>query len=69
MLAIAATAIVLLTTWGGNQYAWGSPQIITLGVVAVLATAGFIAIEATGRRAGHPAARVPEPQLLAGHRR
>jgi EmrB/QacA subfamily drug resistance transporter len=50
-LAIAATAVVLLTTWGGNQYAWGSAPIITLGVLAVLATAGFIAIEA---RAAEP---------------
>jgi EmrB/QacA subfamily drug resistance transporter len=51
VLAIAATAIVLLTTWGGEQYAWGSPQIIGLGVIAVLAVAGFIAVEA---RAAEP---------------
>jgi multidrug resistance protein len=30
-LAIAATAIVLLTTWGGTEYAWKSAQIIGLG--------------------------------------
>src|SRR5262249_10884102 len=50
-LSVAATAIVLLTTWGGNQYAWGSPQIITLGVVGVLATAAFLLVEA---RAAEP---------------
>jgi EmrB/QacA subfamily drug resistance transporter len=50
-LAIAATAIVLLTTWGGNQYAWGSAPIITLGTLGVVATAAFIAIEA---RAAEP---------------
>src|ERR1700729_856890 len=37
LLAVAATAIVLLTTWGGNQYAWGSPQITVLGVLGVAA--------------------------------
>jgi len=45
VLAIAATSIVLLTTWGGTQYAWGSTMIIGLGVLAVAATAVFLYIE------------------------
>ncbi len=45
VLAIGASAIVLVTTWGGSQYAWGSPLIVFLIVVAVLATAGFIWVE------------------------
>jgi EmrB/QacA subfamily drug resistance transporter len=53
VLAVAATAVVLLTTWGGNQYGWGSPQIVGLGVIAVAAVAVFVAIEA----------RVAEPVL------
>jgi len=33
LLALAATAIVLLTTWGGSQYGWGSPeQPVRLGL-------------------------------------
>jgi EmrB/QacA subfamily drug resistance transporter len=51
MLAIAATAIVLLTTWGGIQYAWGSMPILTLGATAIAATGAFIAVEA---RAAEP---------------
>src|SRR5262244_3352651 len=51
MLAVAASSLVLLTTWGGTQYAWRSAQIMTLGAVAVVATAAFIAIEA---RAAEP---------------
>jgi EmrB/QacA subfamily drug resistance transporter len=51
VLAVAATALVLLLTWGGGQYAWGSPQILILGVITVLATAAFLAIEA---RAAEP---------------
>jgi EmrB/QacA subfamily drug resistance transporter len=54
VLAIAATAIVLLTTWGGNQYAWGSPEIIALGVTAVAAIGGFLAIEARAAEAIMP---------------
>ncbi len=45
MLAIAATAIVLLTTWGGTQYRWGSGQILGLGLVAVAAVAAFLYTE------------------------
>jgi EmrB/QacA subfamily drug resistance transporter len=44
-LAIAATAIVLLTTWGGTEYAWRSAQIIGLGAVAIVATALFLWIQ------------------------
>ena len=51
VLAVATTAIVLLTTWGGSQYRWSSPQILGLGALAVVAVAVFIAIEA---RAAEP---------------
>ena len=45
MLAIAATSVVLLTTWGGSQYRWESGQIMALAIVAVAATAAFLYIE------------------------
>jgi EmrB/QacA subfamily drug resistance transporter len=51
VLAVAATALVLLLTWGGGQYAWGSPQILSLGVITVAATAAFLLIES---RAAEP---------------
>jgi EmrB/QacA subfamily drug resistance transporter len=51
VLAVAATSIILLTTWGGTQYAWGSAQIMGLGTLALLSTAGFLAVEA---RAAEP---------------
>jgi EmrB/QacA subfamily drug resistance transporter len=44
-LAVVSIAIVLLTTWGGTQYGWGSPEIIGLGVLAVVALAGFVTIQ------------------------
>jgi EmrB/QacA subfamily drug resistance transporter len=40
LLASSATCIVLLTSWGGTEYRWGSPVIIGLAVLAaVLAVA------------------------------
>ena len=50
-LAIAATSIILMTTWGGTQYPWGSVQIIGLAVLAIVGTAAFLYIEA---RAAEP---------------
>src|SRR5713101_7617103 len=45
VLAVGATAIVLVTTWGGSQYGWGSAPIMTLIAVAVAAVAAFIWVE------------------------
>ncbi len=53
LLAGAATCVVLLTSWGGTQYSWGSPVIVGLGVLAVvLAFAWYLS-----------ARRAPEPVL------
>src|SRR5262245_10593817 len=45
VLAVGATAIVLVTTWGGTQYEWGSATIISLIVVGIVAVGVFIWIE------------------------
>jgi EmrB/QacA subfamily drug resistance transporter len=45
LLGVAATALILLATWGGTQYAWGSPEIIGLALVTVAAAAGFLITE------------------------
>jgi EmrB/QacA subfamily drug resistance transporter len=42
LLTAGITALVLLTTWGGSQYAWGSVQIIGLGIGGVLALVAFV---------------------------
>jgi EmrB/QacA subfamily drug resistance transporter len=51
LLALSLSATVLLTTLGGTSYAWDSAFIIGLGVVAVVALVGFVAVE---RRAAEP---------------
>jgi EmrB/QacA subfamily drug resistance transporter len=45
LLAVATTAIILLATWGGTQYAWGSVQIIGLALLAVVSTVAFCVTE------------------------
>ena len=50
-LGVAATAIVLVSTWGGTQYAWGSGRIIGLAAIALAAIAAFLLAEA---RAAEP---------------
>jgi EmrB/QacA subfamily drug resistance transporter len=49
--AIGATAIVLLTTWGGSQYGWTSWQIMALGALIVVTLAAFFYVES---RAAEP---------------
>jgi EmrB/QacA subfamily drug resistance transporter len=52
LLATAfTTAVLLLTSWGGTRYAWGSPAIIALALVVAAALAAYLAVE---RRAAAP---------------
>ena len=45
VLAAAVVCIVLVTLWGGTQYAWGSPTILGLIAAAVAALLVFIVVE------------------------
>jgi EmrB/QacA subfamily drug resistance transporter len=45
LLGLAATSLVLLATWGGTEYRWGSAQIIGLAFIALAATAAFGVVE------------------------
>ncbi|HET9986704.1 MAG TPA: MFS transporter [Longimicrobiales bacterium] len=51
LLAVALSAVILVTDLGGTTYPWGSPVIVALIAVAVLALAGFLLAE---RRAAEP---------------
>ncbi|WP_307845396.1 hypothetical protein [Planomonospora sp. ID67723] len=51
LLSAGITALVLITTWGGNEYDWGSPQILGLVPLAVVTLALFVPVE---RRAAEP---------------
>ncbi|CAM5698285.1 1,4-alpha-D-glucan glucanohydrolase OS=Streptomyces alboniger OX=132473 GN=CP975_29995 PE=4 SV=1 [Streptomyces alboniger] len=45
LLAVASTCLVLLTSWGGTEHAWGSRVILGLGAGAVVATLLFLLVE------------------------
>ncbi|MEW2166905.1 MFS transporter [Streptomyces sp. NPDC007084] len=45
LLAAASTCLVLLTSWGGTEYAWGSRVILGLGAGALAATGLFLVVE------------------------
>ncbi|MEJ8648685.1 MDR family MFS transporter [Streptomyces sp. MS1.AVA.3] len=51
LLSAAILALTLLASWGGVRYGWGSPQILGLAAVAVVALAWFVPVE---RRAVEP---------------
>jgi EmrB/QacA subfamily drug resistance transporter len=53
LLSVGITAIVLITTWGGNDYAWGSAQILGLAALAAVSLVVF----------GFAERRAPEPIL------
>ncbi|MCW2542713.1 MAG: drug resistance transporter, EmrB/QacA subfamily [Frankiales bacterium] len=51
LLSAGVTGLVLLTTWGGNQYAWTSGTILGLGAAILVSLALFVAVE---HRAAEP---------------
>jgi EmrB/QacA subfamily drug resistance transporter len=51
LLSGGVGALILLATWGGTQYAWGSSQIIGLGILGVVLLLAFVWQE---RRAAEP---------------
>ncbi|MER6198861.1 MDR family MFS transporter [Streptomyces sp. NPDC001586] len=45
LVAVGASALILGTSWGGNEYAWTSPAIIGLFVLGAVALALFCFVE------------------------
>ncbi|MEO3808217.1 MDR family MFS transporter [Sphaerisporangium sp. B11E5] len=51
LIAGASTCVVLVTSWGGTEYPWGSPPIVSLAALAVVLAVAFVFAE---RRAPEP---------------
>ncbi|MFE7270083.1 MULTISPECIES: MDR family MFS transporter [unclassified Streptomyces] len=51
LLAASISSLVLMTTWGGGQYSWGSVQILGLGALVLVGGVLFVLVE---RRAAEP---------------
>lgn len=49
LVAVGASALILGTSWGGNEYAWGSPVIIGLFAGGLVALALFCVVELRAR--------------------
>ncbi|MFE7229005.1 MFS transporter, partial [Nocardioides sp. NPDC057577] len=45
LLTVGITAIVLVTTWGGSEYAWDSAVIMELVALGVASLVGFVFVE------------------------
>ncbi|MGQ4353249.1 MDR family MFS transporter [Streptomyces drozdowiczii] len=45
LVTVGASALILATSWGGNEYAWGSGVIIGLFVLGLVALALFCLVE------------------------
>jgi EmrB/QacA subfamily drug resistance transporter len=50
-LTAGVSCLVLLTTWGGTEYGWASPEIIGLGIITVVSLGLFVLAES---RAAEP---------------
>ena len=70
LLTVGITSIVLVTTWGGTEYAWGSARDHRAHRARRRRARRLRLRRDQGRRAGHAAAHLPQPQLHAdvGHR-
>ena len=51
LLAGGTTALILMTTWGGTEYAWRSPEILGLAAGGVAMVGAFLVVES---RAAEP---------------
>lgn len=45
LMVTGVTSLILLTVWGGSQYAWASPQIVVLGIAGVALLVAFVLVE------------------------
>jgi EmrB/QacA subfamily drug resistance transporter len=51
LLTAGVSSLVLVTTWGGNEYAWGSAEVVGLAIAAAVLLVAFVWRE---RRAEEP---------------
>ncbi|MFE9404363.1 MFS transporter [Streptomyces sp. NPDC006530] len=66
LAAVFTSTLLLATSWGGKQYAWGSPQIIGLAVACALSLALFLRRQATAAEPVLPLTLFKVPQLRYG---
>ncbi|MEH0146993.1 MDR family MFS transporter [Corynebacterium sp. Q4381] len=45
LMVVTTTSLILTTTWGGTQYEWSSPTIITTSAIALVGAVLFVVVE------------------------
>ncbi|MFE4871670.1 MFS transporter [Streptomyces sp. NPDC056682] len=66
LAAAFTSSLLLLTSWGGQQYAWGSPQILGLAAACVVCLALFLHRQRTAAEPVLPLSMFKVPQLRYG---
>ncbi|WP_407334539.1 MDR family MFS transporter [Dietzia kunjamensis] len=51
LMATGTTALILISSWGGNRYSWTDPMILGMGAVFLVCAVAFVLVES---RSEHP---------------
>ncbi|NBH09291.1 MDR family MFS transporter [Amycolatopsis sp. SID8362] len=66
LIGLAATGLTLVTSWGGTQYAWGSPTIIGMAIGSVVLLAAFVFVELRAKEPMLPMRLFRNPVFTVG---
>jgi EmrB/QacA subfamily drug resistance transporter len=66
LIGLAATGLTLVTSWGGTQYAWGSPTIIGMAAGSVVLLGAFVFVELRAREPMLPMRLFRNPVFTVG---
>ncbi|MFD9793230.1 MFS transporter [Streptomyces sp. NPDC059070] len=66
LAAAFSVSLLLMTEWGGKDYAWGSPQILGLGVAGAVSLALFLRRQATAAEPILPLSMFKVPAVRLG---
>ncbi|MEV4146697.1 MDR family MFS transporter [Amycolatopsis sp. NPDC049691] len=66
LIGLAATGLTLVTSWGGTQYAWGSPVIVGMAVGSVVLLTAFVFVELRAKEPMLPMRLFRNPVFTVG---
>ncbi|WP_206794855.1 MDR family MFS transporter [Amycolatopsis sp. MtRt-6] len=66
LIGLAATGLTLVTSWGGTQYAWGSPVIAGMAIGSVVLLAAFVFVELRAKEPMLPMRLFRNPVFTVG---
>ncbi|MEC3979693.1 MDR family MFS transporter [Amycolatopsis sp. H20-H5] len=66
LIGLASTGLILVTSWGGTQYAWGSPTIIGMAAGSVVLIGLFVLVELRAKEPMLPMRLFRNPVFTVG---